>query len=157
MFRKSCSLILAMASQHLSFAWVGFGEMWGSENSSESAFPWVQSRRGPCGGEKGACPPVHVCSSLSDSCLWSSEHHRSKEVIWTHQARPQEQFLAQPSLVSSSGSGWTVWYLLLFLLLLQFPWKGPDLLSHAKGERKPLHLQSQECPDQRHVHIKGQG
>lgn len=40
------------------------------------------------------------------------------------------------------------------LLLLQMPWKGSDLLDHAKDERKPLHLKSQESPDQCHDHIK---
>lgn len=96
--------------------------------------------------------PSSSCELLTLSpgaglCLWSSENHRSKErslLTWTHQARSQEQFLDQPPLVSSPGSGGTVWYLLFFLLLLQLPWKGPELLNRAEDERKPLHLKSQE-------------
>lgn len=105
--------------------WVGFEEMWGSEILCETAFPSVQSRRER---EKGAML-ISPCVLLplspgAASCLWSLEYHRSKRRslgVWTHQARSQGQFLAQPSLVSSSGSGWTVWYLFFFLQLLQFP------------------------------------
>ena len=59
-------LVLGMASQRPSLAWVDAGdEMWGSANSRETAFLQVQSRRGPCRGE-GACPSADVCSSLSN-------------------------------------------------------------------------------------------
>lgn len=61
---------------------------------------------------------------------------------------------AQPSFVSSPGSGRTVWYLPFFLLLLQMPWKGPDLLNHAKDEGKPLYLENQESPEQSHDHTR---
>lgn len=53
-------------------------------------FPGLRAEGDHCGREKGACPPAHVCSSLlqapfscpgAGSCLWSSEYHRSKEVL----------------------------------------------------------------------------
>lgn len=60
-------LVLGMASQHPSLAWVDAGDkMWGSANSRETAFLRVLSRRGPCRGEEGAWPSAAMCSSLSN-------------------------------------------------------------------------------------------